>query len=87
MVKSQAFANAATTVIAVFYVICALVSYVMPDLLVGIASSWIHTLNLEALKTTSPMTLGSLITGLTTISAVTWITTYAFAEVYKRFSK
>lgn len=87
MLKSQVFANAATTVIAVFYVICALLSYMMPDLLVAIANSWIHTLSIEALKATSPMTLGSVIIGLVTISAVTWITAYAFAEVYKRFSK
>lgn len=87
MLKSQAFANAATVVIAVFYVICALLSYIMPDLLVAIASSWIHSLSLGALKSTTTMSISSLIVGVATISLITWITAYAFAEVYNRLAK
>lgn len=87
MLKSKSFANAATLVIVVFYVICALISYVAPDLLIAISSSWIHSLSLESLKTTSLMSIKSLSVGLLTMSVFTWITTYVFAEVYNRFAK
>ncbi|MDP2632596.1 MAG: DUF5676 family membrane protein [Candidatus Curtissbacteria bacterium] len=87
MLKSLAFANAATVVVAVFYAICAFLSYVMPDLLVAIATSWVHSLSLEVLKATGSMSIVSLVIGLVTISALTWITTYVFAEVYNRFAK
>jgi len=87
MLKSKSFANSATLVIAVFYVACALISYIAPDLLVSIANSWIHSLSLESLKATGPMSISALSMGLITISLLTWLTTYLFAEVYNRFAK
>lgn len=87
MIKSVPFANAATAVTAAFYIICALLSYVMPDLLIYIANSWIHSFSLEALKATQPISFGYLILGLVTISAITWVTTYVWIELYNRWVK
>jgi len=87
MLNSKAFANAATIVTAVFYAICATLSYVAPDLIAGIGNSWVHSLNLEAIKISAKPSLGTLAFGLVTISAVTWITSYIFVEIYNRLAK
>ena len=87
MLNSQAFANAATVVTAVFYIICVIISYVAQDLLVTIANSWIHSLSLESLKAAKVMSPGSLVLGFVTICALTWVTTYATIELYNRFAK
>ena len=87
MLSSTAFAHAATIVIAVFYIVCAVVSFVAPDFVSGLASSWIHSLNLEAIKIKGQLSVGTLAYGLVTISALTWITSYAFVKVYNRLAK
>lgn len=87
MFKSASFANAATIVTAVFYIICAILSYAVPDLLINIANSWVHSLSLTTLKATQPMALSSLIFGLVTISVVTWVTMYSFVELYNYLAR
>ncbi|OGH47900.1 MAG: hypothetical protein A3A51_00145 [Candidatus Levybacteria bacterium RIFCSPLOWO2_01_FULL_39_10] len=87
MLKSIAFANAATIVIAIFFIACALLSYVAPNLVAGIGNSWVHSLNLEAIKIKTQLSLGTLVYGLVTISVVTWVTSYAFVELYNRLAK
>lgn len=87
MLKPQAFANAATVVTAVFYIICVVLSYFAQDLLVAIANSWIHSLSLESLKATKVMSPGTLVLGFVTICVLTWVTTYAMIELYNRFAK
>ena len=87
MLSSTAFAHAATIVVAVFYLACAAVSFVAPDFVSGLASSWIHSLNLEAIKIKGQLSVGTLAYGLVTISALTWITSYAFVKVYNRLAK
>ena len=87
MLNSKAFANAATAVVAGLYVACVLLSYISPDFLFGIAQSWIHSLNLEAVKGSTPMSTNTLIIGLLTISLLTWVVTYATIELYNRWAK
>lgn len=87
MLNSKAFANAVTLVTVVFYIICLAISLAAPELLFSIASSWMHSINLEPLKAVSAPSFQSSIWGLVTISAVTWVTTYATIEVYNRFAK
>jgi len=87
MLNSKAFANASTIVTAVFFAICATLSYVAPDFVAGIGNSWVHSLNLEAIKIKSQPSFITLLYGLVTISAVTWVTTYALIEVYNRLAK
>ena len=87
MLKPQAFANAATVVIAVFYIACALLSYIASDVVFGLANSWIHTLNLEAMRMQVQLSFGTLVYGLVSISILTWITAYAFVALYNRFAE
>lgn len=87
MLNAKAFANAVTAVTAVFYVICWALSTVAPDLVIGIAKSWIHTLSLDTIKATSPMPFETGIIGLITISAVTWVTTYSTIWFYNKWAK
>jgi len=42
---------------------------------------------LEAIKISAKPSLGTLAFGLVTISAVTWITSYIFVEIYNRLAK
>lgn len=87
MLKAVPFANAAAVVTAVFYVACLALSAVSPDLVLGIASSWAHTVNLEAIRAGGVMTFGSAIWGLVTITALTWVTSWAFVAMYNKMAK
>ncbi|MDO8487377.1 MAG: DUF5676 family membrane protein [Candidatus Curtissbacteria bacterium] len=87
MLNAKAFANAAATVMAVWVLACALLSFLAPDLLFTVAQSWMHTINLESVKTTLNPNLGFLLWGLITATGLTWLTTYSFAKLYNRFTK
>lgn len=87
MLNATAFAHAATLVTAIFYVICVVLSYAAPDILFGIGKSWMHSINLESVKATSAPDMVTIIWGLITISAVTWVTTYAVIWLYNRWAK
>lgn len=87
MLNAKAFANAATTVMAVWVLACALLSYIAPDLLFTVAQSWMHTINLESVKATFSPNLGLLIWGLVSATGLTWLTTYSLAALYNRFTK
>lgn len=87
MLNAKAFADAAATVMAVWVVACALLSYIAPDLLFAIAQSWMHTVNLETVKTTFSPNLGVLLLGLITASGLTWVTTYATIVLYNQWEK
>ncbi len=87
MLNSKAFANATTAVMAVFYVVCALLSFVAPDVIFGLAKSWMHTVNLESVKTSFSADLGSLLYGFVSATALTWLTTYATIWLYNRLAK
>ncbi len=87
MLNPKAFAHALTVVTAVFYVVCWLVSYVAPDFVFGIATSWFHTVNLESVKATTQMDLVTALWGLVSISVLTWVTTYASIWLYNYWAK
>ena len=87
MLDAKAFANAATVVMAVWVVGCALLSYIVPDLLFNIAQSWMHTINLESVRATFSTSLGSMFLGLISATGLTWITTYATITLYNRLTR
>lgn len=87
MLKSVAFANATTVVVAVFYIACAFLSSIAPDFVFSLANSWIHTLNLEAIQIKAQPSIGMLIYGFISVSILTWITAYALIELYNRWAK
>ena len=87
MLNSKAFAHATTIVTAAFYLVCAALSFVAPDFITSLGNSWVHALNLEAIKIKTQPSFVTLAYGLITISVVTWVTTYALIELYNRLAK
>ena len=87
MLNAKAFANAAATIMAIWVIVCALLSYLVPDLLFAVAQSWMHTINLDVVKTTFSPDLGSILLGFVSATGLTWVTTYALIETYNRLAK
>lgn len=87
MLKPYAFANSFATVGLVVYVLCWLLSAVAPDLLFAISKSWIHSLNLEAVKTVASLDLGSALLGAVTFGGFIWLISFAGAYLYNRWEK
>lgn len=87
MLNAKAFANAASAVMAIWVVACAVLSYVAPDLLFSIAQSWMHTINLETVRTSVALSIGSVLLGLVSTIGLTWVTTYGIIWFYNRWAK
>ena len=87
MIKVKSLANAVTIVFTAAYVICGIITFIAPDLFWMFADSWFHNVNLEALKATSPMSVGSFIFGIITFAVYVWIISFAIGILYNRFSK
>lgn len=87
MLNAKAFAHAATVVTAVFYVACLVLSYAASDLIFSIGNSWLHSVNLESIKSTKAITIETALLGLITISLLTWVTTYATITLYNKWAK
>lgn len=47
----------------------------------------VHTLNLESVRSSGAMPLGTAVYGLVSISAITWVTTYVMIGLYNRWAK
>ena len=84
--KEQAFANAFAVTIAAVYVICAGWVVVSRSSFMGLAGSWIHGVDMEALPYTAPTAAG-LVFGLITAVVASWVAGYVFAWLYNQFSK
>lgn len=87
MLKPKAFANAITTIFIVAYVICGILVFVAPDLVFSIAGSWFHAINLEVVRATTPMGLGTFVFGVVTFAAYVWGLTYAGVSLYNKWAK
>lgn len=87
MLNAKAFANAASAVMTVWVIFCAVLSYAAPDLLFVVAQSWTHNMNLDAVRAPFNPNIGSLLLGLATASGLTWVTTYGTIWLYNRWSK
>ena len=87
MLNAKAFANAAGTIMAIWVIVCVLLSYLVPDLLFAAAQSWMHTINLDVVKTSFSPELGSIVLGFVSATGLTWVTTYALIETYNRLAK
>lgn len=87
MLNAKAFANAVTIVTAAFYIACWLFSTLAPDFVFSIAQSWMHSINLESIKSTIAMPISTALFGLVTISGITWVTTYITIWLYNKLAK
>lgn len=87
MLNPKAFANAASAVMGVWVIACLILSLIVPDLLFTVAQSWMHTINLEVVKTTFNLNFGSVVLGLITAVGLTWVTTYGTIVLYNKWAK
>lgn len=84
--NASAFANASTISVMGLYVICRLAFLLFPDIVMAVANSWFHGIDLTKIASLN-LSLGSFILGLVSISALTWITGYVFVRIYNLFIK
>lgn len=82
MLNALAFANAATVVTAVFYIVIVLFSYLAPELAYSISKSWFHSLALDSLKANTLIPAERALLGLVSLCLLTWVTTYAMIWLY-----
>ena len=87
MLNAKAFANAASTVMGIWVVACVLLSFIAPDILFSVAQSWMHTINLETVKSTFSPDLGLMIVGFMSAFGLTWITTFGVISLYNKWTK
>lgn len=87
MLKAVPFANAVTTVFTSAFVFCAIVAVALPNLFWGILGTVSHTLNLEAVKSTTPMSFGTFLLGVVLFAAYIWVVTYSAVSLYNRWQK
>lgn len=85
--NAMAFANAFTAVGVGIYILCRVLSLIVPDLLFSVGKSWFHTFSLDSVRTIVTLDLGTFILGGVTIGALTWITFYAGAMVYNNLAR
>ncbi len=86
MLKSVPVANAVAIVSAAFFVICAALSYVAPDLTGVFVESWFHNFGLNSVKPIQ-LSLNSFVIGLISFTLVSWVTTYVTVEIYNKLAK
>jgi hypothetical protein len=86
-IKPIVLANAATTVAVVGFVLCRVLSYLIPDILFTIAQGWVHTFNLEPIRATIPIRLGLTLLEGVLFAGLIWIATYAVASLYNAWAK
>ena len=86
MLNPMAFANAATVITVLFYLVIVISTYIAPDFVFAIGKSWLHSLNLESLKAKRIIPLDKAVLGLVSMSVLTWITTYAMIWLYNMWA-
>ncbi|MEO6508974.1 MAG: DUF5676 family membrane protein [Patescibacteria group bacterium] len=87
MINAKILANAVTTVWVTGYVICALFTYIAPNFVFGIASTWFHSINIDAIRTSMNMPIINLLFGIVSFGAVIWIGTFTVARLYNYWVK
>ncbi|MBI3069707.1 MAG: hypothetical protein HYY87_00180 [Candidatus Levybacteria bacterium] len=84
--KEVAFANALAIVSDAVSLVCALLVWTARDFVLGIASGWVHGMDLAALPVATP-TLSGVLVGLVTLTVAAWAVGYSFAWTYNRLAK
>ncbi|KKS52074.1 MAG: hypothetical protein UV19_C0025G0002 [Parcubacteria group bacterium GW2011_GWA2_42_28] len=85
--NSKAFGNALAVAAAVLYALCAVLAVALPGLLLGIYGPWFHRMDVSRMWMNTAPGLGSILWGMVTMTAVSWIFGYALAEIYNKFLK
>lgn len=87
MLKPVPYANAFTLVGLGLYVICRVLSLIIPDLLYAVGQSWFHTLSINSVMTVTPMDISTFLLGGITFSGLIWVSAYTAASLYNNFTK
>lgn len=87
MIKSIPFANAAAMVAVGLSAICWVLTLVAPDFVFGVANSWFHMINLDAVRMSGTSSFGEALIGFVSLGAVTWVSAYVFTECHNYFVK
>ena len=87
MLQPLPLANAATVVSLALYLICRALTLLAPDLVFAIGRSLFHTFSIDVMKATTAFDLGSFVIGAVTLAIVVWVSAYALAKIYNRFSQ
>ena len=87
MPKTTTLANSVTAVCGTAYALCGIAAMVFPNLYFGVLNNWFQSINLELIKSTTPLAFTSFLVGLATFSAYIWVITFATATVYNAWSK
>jgi hypothetical protein len=87
MSKPAILANSVTAVWGTAYALCGVAAMILPNLYFGVLNNWFHSINLELIKSTTPLTLISFLMGLATFSIFIWVITFATVSVYNAWSK
>lgn len=83
--NEMAFANASGILIAIVYVVCAVLVAVLPDLFKAISASWFHGINIDSIWTGEPR--GNFVLGLLSAVAASWAAGWLFARIYNKLVK
>lgn len=84
--KEVPFANALAIVSAAVSIVCAILVWTARDFVLGLASGWVHGIDLAALPVATP-TISGVLVGLVTLTVAAWATGYFFAWTYNRLAK
>ena len=87
MSKPTVLANSVAAVWGAAYALCGIAAMLLPNLYFGVLNNWFHSINLELIKSTTPLSLSSFLVGLVTFVAYLWVITFATASVYNAWSK
>ncbi len=87
MAKPIVLANAITTVAVIAFAACGILAYIAPDLLLGIANSWFHSISLEIARASEPMSLVTFTFGIVTFGIYIWVIIFAGATLYNKWAK
>lgn len=79
-------ANATAVTVAIVYIVCRIAVALFPDLVMTVAQSWFHGLEISKVSGWN-LSLGSFILGLITSTAGAWLLGYIFAATYNYFLK
>lgn len=82
--KTTAFANSFAITGAILFIVCRLVVNLFPELMLLVAQSWLHGLQVSGFWN---LTVSVFLLGLISFTATAWITGYLMAMVYNRLSK
>jgi uncharacterized membrane protein (DUF485 family) len=78
-----AMGNALGGAAAILFLACGLLAYMAPDLLIGLAQSFVHTLNLAPLTAQKvPFDFGQFALGWVVLSAYLWIFGWLLGTIY-----